>query len=47
MTQFVKAGKLEKTYNALRIVLDDQAGGRRPGDKRRHDLLAARWRSQG
>lgn len=26
MTQFVKAGKLEKTYNALRIVLDDQAG---------------------
>ncbi len=26
MTQFVKAGKLEKTYNALRIVLDNQAG---------------------
>jgi len=26
MTQFIKAGKLEKTYNALRIVLDDQAG---------------------
>jgi hypothetical protein len=26
MTQFIKAGKLEKTYNALRIVLDNQAG---------------------
>jgi hypothetical protein len=26
MTQFIKAGKLEKTYNALRIVLDNRAG---------------------
>ena len=26
MTQFIKAGKLERAHSALRIVLDDQAG---------------------
>jgi len=28
MVRFEKAGKLEKTYKALRIVIDDQTGGR-------------------
>ena len=45
MTQFVKAGKLEKTYNALRIVLDNQAGAGGDlviGAAAARDLLAGR-----
>jgi hypothetical protein len=45
MTQFIKAGKLEKTYNALRIVLDNQAGAGGDlviGAAAARDLLAGR-----
>ena len=45
MTQFVKAGKLERAHSALRIVLDDQAGAGGDlviGAAAAQDLLAGR-----
>jgi hypothetical protein len=45
MTQFVKAGKLERAHSALRIVLDNQAGAGGDlviGAAAARDLLAGR-----
>jgi len=45
MTQFKKAGKLERAHSALRIVLDDQAGAGGDlviGAAAARDLLAGR-----
>ncbi len=45
MTQFIKAGKLERAHSALRIVLDNQAGAGGDlviGAAAARDLLAGR-----